>query len=491
MNSQSNTSSEAVLLFGPYAFHVRQRQVMRNGVALTLGGRALDILQVLVEQAGSVVSKQQIIEQVWPNSVVEEVNLRVHIAALRRALGGGRGGQRYIATISQRGYSFVAEVSRTEDANWSTSEVVAQHNLPATLTPLIGRNDEVASLARQLSTRRLMTLTGPAGVGKTRLAYRVAELLAGHYRDGVWLLDCASAEPAQVLEQLLALLQLDVAQRPALDVLGEALAQRQCLLIFDSAECLPHACRQWGETLLAQAPQLTILTTSRHPLYARGECCLRLAPLKLPSPAALHDSQQVMACSAVQLWVSRVQACQPGYRLREQDISAVADICRQLDGLPLAIELLAAQLDVFSLADLCVHMSNSQWLLSLGRRTAVARHQSLAAALDWSHAHLNDEERTLLRRLAIFARDFTWQAASAVVCCQSYGPDQLRNVLVLLEEKSLLTVVVGHKSVRYRLLNTVRIHALRRLQAGGDYPALQVCYERYTGYSQPSLAHIS
>lgn len=490
MNSLSNTSGEAVLLFGPYAFHVRQRQVMRNGVAVTLGGRALDILQVLVEQAGNVVSKQQIIEQIWPNSVVEEVNLRVHIAALRRALGGGRGGQRYIVTVAQRGYSFVAEVSQTEDASWSTGEVLAQHNLPARLTPLIGRHDEVVSLARDLSARRLMTLTGPAGVGKTRLACRVAELLAGHYRDGVWLVDCSSAAPEQVLEQLLALLQLDAADRPVLDVLSEALAQRQCLLIFDSAECLPHACRQWGETLLVQAPQLTILTTSRHPLYARGECCFRLAALELPSRAAMYDRQQVMACSAVQLWVSRVQACQSDYQLREQDINAIVEICRQLDGLPLAIELLAAQLDVFSLSDLHAQMSNAQWLLSLGRRTAVARHQSLAAALDWSHAHLSIEERTLLRRLAIFALDFTWKAASEVVCCEDYGPEQLRNVLVLLEEKSLLTVVADQKTVRYRLFNTVRIHALRRLQAGGDYPALQVCYERYMGYSKHSLVHI-
>ncbi|MCO8164382.1 helix-turn-helix transcriptional regulator [Pseudomonas sp. 21LCFQ010] len=488
MNSLNNTSGDAVLLFGPYALHVRQRQVMRSGVALTLGGRALDILQVLVEQAGQVLSKQQIIEQVWPDSVVEEVNLRVHIAALRRALGGGRDGQRYIATVAQRGYSFVAQVSQGEDAGWSTGEVVAQHNLPAMLTPLIGRNEQVASLARQLSARRLITLTGPAGVGKSRLACRVAELLVGHYRDGVWLLDCSSAAPEQLLEQLVALLQLEAAGRPALDVLGEALAVRQCLLIFDSAECLPHVCRQWGEGLLAQAPQLTILATSRQPLYARGEYCLPVPALEVPSRAAMHDRQQVLACSAVQLWVSRVQACQPDYRLREQDLSAVTEICRQLDGLPLAIELLASQLDVFALSGLRAQMSNGQWLLSLGRRTAVARHQSLGAALDWSHAHLSEQEQTLLRRLAIFALDFTWQAASAVVCCEDFGPDQLRNVLVLLEAKSLLTVRVDHQTVRYRLLNTVRVHALRRLQACGEYPALQVCYERYMGYPQYSLA---
>lgn len=469
MNSRVNTFAESVLLFGPYAFHVRQRQVLLNGRALPMGGRALDILQVLVERAGSVVSKEQVIEQVWPDSVVEAVNLRVHIAALRRALGDGRDGQRYITTVTHRGYCFVAQVTQAPLLAGLAGEVmVVRHNLPAPVTPLIGRDEAVAGLLQRFSTHRFVTLMGPAGVGKTRLACRVAEHLTAHYRDGVWLVDCSSGDPRQVLQTLLSLLQLEADGQPPLDVLSQALAGRQCLLLIDSAECLPQACRQWVERLLDAAPQLAVLATSRQPLYARGEWLQRLPGLALPSRAQVRDPQQGMACAAVQLWISRAQACQQDYVLREQDLPAVSEICRQLDGLPLAIELLAAQLEMFTVQGLQAQLSNSQWLLNLTRRTSVARHQSLAAALDWRHARLSEQECNLLRRLAIFALDFSLEAAAGVVCDHDYAIDRLRNDVRRLEDKSLLVAVCSDGEARYRLFNTVRLHGLARLHAQGQ-----------------------
>ncbi|GAB7532919.1 hypothetical protein PS3A_53350 [Pseudomonas sp. 3A(2025)] len=450
MNGQVNTFAEPVLLFGPYAFHVRQRQVLRNGRAVPMGGRALDILQVLVERAGTVVSKEQVIEQVWPASVVEAVNLRVHIAALRRALGGGRDGQRYIATVTHRGYSFIAEVTQAPLPAGSTTEgMIARHNLPASMTPLIGRDEAVAALVGQFSTRRFVTLVGPAGVGKTRLACHAAEQLAAQYRDGVWWVDCSSGEPLDALGESLS----------------QALAGRHCLLLLDSAECLPPACRQRIEQLLETAPQLAVLATSRQPLYACGEWLQRVPGLAQPTRAQVRDPQQGMTCAAVQLWISRAQACQQGYVLREQDLPAVSEICRQLDGLPLAIELLAAQLEMFSVPGLQAQLNNSQWLLNLTRRTAVARHRSLAAALEWSHARLNERECNLLRRLAIFTQDFSLEAAACVVCDCDYTLDRLRQDLQRLEDRSLLVAVVSDGEARYRLFNTVRLHGMTRFQA--------------------------
>ncbi|MBD8574539.1 helix-turn-helix transcriptional regulator [Pseudomonas syringae] len=478
MNGQDITFAEsalpeAVLLFGPYAFHVRQRQVLRHGQPVPMGGRALDILQVLVERAGTVVTKALIIEQVWPDSVVEAINLRVHIAALRRALRDGQDGERYIATVTHRGYSFTAPVVQVPGESTARGALAGvRHNLPACVTPLIGRDEAVSGLVRQFATRRFVTLTGPAGVGKTRLASRVAEALLPAYRDGVWQIDCSSGDPAQVLQALLTLLGLQACGQPPFGVVRQALAERQCLLVIDSAECLPQTCRQWIEQLLSGAPQLAVLVTSRQPLYAWGEWLQRVPGLAL----------QGRDCAAVQLWVSRAQACQPGYGLREQDLPAVIDICRQLDGLPLAIELLAAQLGVFAVAGLQRQLVNSQWLLSLTRRTAVARHQSLAAALDWRHVQLSKQECELLQHLAIFDAPFSLAAAARVVCDRGYDLDRLRSDLQRLEDRSLLVTVLDEGQARYRLYNTVRLHAQTQLRASGEYPAVLARYERYSDY---------
>ena len=349
MNSVSDLNNEAVLRFGPYAFHLRQRLILDGDRPLRMGGRALDILQVLVQRAGNVVSKDELIALVWPTSVVEEINLRVHIAALRRALGDGQDGQRYIVNIPQRGYSFIAAVQRVPASTLASIETVQkpQHNLPARLSPVIGRDSLVGSLVRQLPVRRLMTLTGPGGIGKTTVALRVAELLLQHYQDGVWLVDLAVIDdPAQVVDHLTRVLELDVG------ITLETWAQRHALLVLDNCEHLLERCRTLVEDLLMAAPRLSILVTSREPLQAQGETVQRLPPLAVPPASALHSVAEAMGYSAVQLFVSRARARQQGFVLREQDLKVVREICRRLDGLPLAIELAAAQIDALALVGL-------------------------------------------------------------------------------------------------------------------------------------------
>lgn len=455
MNSLRDLNSEAVLRFGSYAFYPSQRLILDGDRPLRMGGRALDILQVLVERAGTVVSKDLLIARVWPTSVVEEINLRVHIAALRRALGDGQNGQRYIVNVPQQGYSFIASVQRMHERT-PISIDRPQHNLPARLTPVTGRDSVVGSLSRQLPVRRFMTLVGPAGIGKSTVALRVAELLLQHYGDGVWRVDLALIDnPAQLDEHLLRALELNGGLA--------ALAHWHALLVLDNGEHVLERCRTLTEDLMASAPRLSILVTSREPLRARGETVLRLPPLSVP-PISVHGVTEAMSYSAVQLFVSRARARQQGFVLREQDIKAVREVCRRLDGLPLAIELAAAQIDALALVGLQAQLDNCFELLTLGRRTAVPRHQSLKAALDWSYERLNVREQTLLHRLAVFKMAFTLQAAVDVIQCAVLRPPVVAGLMQRLVDKSLLSMDTVHGQPRYRLLNTTRRYALEKLE---------------------------
>jgi predicted ATPase/DNA-binding winged helix-turn-helix (wHTH) protein len=476
MNSLRDINGESVLHFGPFVFHLNQRLVVEGDRPLRLGGRALDILQVLVEHAGSVVSKDELIAQVWPRSVVEEINLRVHIAALRRAFRDGQNGHSYIVNIPQRGYSFVAPVQQVAATASVAFENLhkPQHNLPARLTPVTGRDAVVGSLVRQLPVRRFMTLVGPCGIGKTTVAVRVAELLLEHYRDGVWRVDLALIDdPAQVVDHLTRTLELETGTD--LDALG----QWHALLVLDNCEHLLERCRTLVEAMLIAAPRLSILATSREPLLATGESILLLPPLLVPKASALGSVDEVMGYSAVQLFVSCARARQQGFALREQDLKAVRDICRRLDGLPLAIELAAAQIDALALVGLQAQLDNCFQLLTQGRRTAVPRHQTLKAALDWSYERLSPVEQLLLQRLAVFKSAFTLEAAMGVVSCATLLPAHLRHVMESLALKSLLSREQVNGLTRYRFLNTTRRYALEKLELSG---ALRTFERRYATY---------
>jgi predicted ATPase/DNA-binding winged helix-turn-helix (wHTH) protein len=474
MNSLKDLRGDTVLRFGPYAFHLNQRLVLHGDQPLRLGGRALDILQVLVEHAGSVVSKDELIAQVWPRSVVEEINLRVHIAALRRAFRDGQNGDGYIVTIPQRGYSFVASVQQTSQAVSIETPHPIRHNLPARLTQVTGRDAVVGSLVRQLPVRRFMTLVGPCGIGKSTVALRAAELLLQHYQDGVWLVDLAMIDdPAQVVDYLTRTLGLGTGTTL------EALEQWHALLILDNCEHLQDSCRTLIEALLCTAPRLSLLVTSREPLLAKGEMLLPLPPLAVPPASALRNVEEFMGYSAVQLFVSRARARQQGFDLREQDLKIVREICRRLDGLPLAIELAAAQIDALALVGLQAQLGNCFQLLTQGRRTAVPRHQTLKAALDWSYERLSPQEQTVLQRLSVFKAAFTLEAAKGVVSCATLQPARLTLVMENLVLKSLLSQEQAHGVSRYRFLNTTRRYALEKLEDSG---ALRTFEMRYAGY---------
>ncbi|MGA8138044.1 MAG: winged helix-turn-helix domain-containing protein [Pseudomonas gingeri] len=474
MNDLRDLNRDGPLRFGPYMFHPWQRLILDGDRPLRMGGRALDILQVLVERAGNVVGKDELIARVWPTSVVEEINLRVHIAALRRALGDGQEGQRYIVNVPQRGYVFIAPVQRMAQGTAVAIDTSPkpQHNLPARLTPVIGRDAMVGSLVRQLPVHRFMTLAGPAGIGKTSVALRVAELLLQHYRDGVWMIDLAAIDdPARIIEYLARTLELDCGV--------DALRSWHALLVFDNCEHLLEGCRAVVETLRVSAPRLSILVTSREPLRALAETVLHVPPLVVPPTSALHSVADVMGYSAVQLFVSRARARQPAFCLRERDLRTVREICRRLDGLPLAIELAAAQIDALALVGLQAQLGNCLQLLTQGRRTAVPRHQTLKSALDWSYQRLSPLEQTVLQGLAVFKMAFTLEAAVGAISCAVLRPTSLVDVVERLARKSLLSVEQRNGVTRYRLLNTTRAFALEKLERGGLLRAFEMRYARY------------
>jgi predicted ATPase len=259
----------------------------------------------------------------------------------------------------------------------------------------------------------------------------------------------------------------------------DALAPWHALLVLDNCEHLLDRCRTLVEELLVSAPRLSLLLTSREPLRARGETVLRLPPLTVPPASPLRSVAEAMGYSAVQLFVSRARARQQGFALREQDLKAVREICRRLDGLPLAIELAASQIDALALVGLQAQLDNCFQLLTQGRRTAVLRHQTLKATLDWSYERLSPLEQKVLQRLSVFKMAFTLDAAIGVIGCAQLAPERLTEGVESLVHKSLLSAEQGSGLRRLRFLNTTRAYASEKLECSGDLRTFERRYARY------------
>ncbi|AZF42340.1 Disease resistance protein [Pseudomonas sp. R1-43-08] len=471
-----NDLSDQAVHFGPYRIHPRERLVLEAGRPLRLGRRAVDILLILLEHAGNVVSKQELIARVWPKSVVEDGNLRVHMAALRKALGDGQAGQRYIVTVAQRGYSFVAPLS-IEPMTLPTDGAPPRpsHNLPLRRTRMLGRQALIDALVQQLPQQRFITLTGAGGIGKTTVALRVAELLIGHYRDGIHLLDLAPLSAASmILPNLAALLGVPPGEHAPLTGFARSLQARQMLLVIDNCEHLLDDIALISETLLRHAPHLHILTTSREALRAEGEYVQRLEPLTCPP--ATGNRAQALGYPAMQLLIERAMSHQDSFALSDAELPLAIDICQRLDGIPLAIELVAAQIERFGLAGLLVQMEDNFRLLTRGRRSALPRQQTLRATLDWSFALLTDCEKICLRRLAVFRGGFSLVSAAAVIAGEHIAPTEVLGSITQLVAKSLLNVDASEDEMVYRLLDITRTYALEKLSLAGE---LQATRERH------------
>jgi predicted ATPase/DNA-binding winged helix-turn-helix (wHTH) protein len=460
---------EETFAFGSFRLIPMQRLLLDGGTPLRLGSRAFDILVALVERAGETIPRDQLIARTWPDTVVEEGALRVHVAALRKALGDGRAGRRYVTNNPGRGYTFVAPVMRehTHAGNTSEDGAAAGNYLPARLTRIIGRDDIVAGLTAQLSRRRFLTIVGPGGIGKTTVAVAVAETVRASYKDGVWLVGLASlTDPDLIPSAVGAALGVHPSGANPLPGLAAWLRDKHALIVLDSCEHVIDAAAALAETVLKAAPNVSILTTSREPLRAEGETLHRLAALDVPTASVDLVADDALRYSAVQLFNERAAAAASEFTLADADVPAVLEICRRLDGIPLALELAAARVDVFGIRDLAAHLDERFHVLTSGRRTALPRHQTLGATLDWSYQLLSGEERAVLRRLSVFVGDFAFEAAVAVIADTGL-PDIIDHIANLVS-KSLVAADPRGEVTQYRLLDTTRLYALQKLKSSGE-----------------------
>lgn len=457
---------EEVFAFGSFRLIPAQRMLSEDGKPVRLGSRALDILAALVERPGETISKEELIARAWPDTVVEEAALRVHVAGLRKALGDDRAGKRYIANHPGRGYAFVVQVTR-ERAQSATGKAEAG-NLPPSLTRVIGRDNTVVTLAAQLGRRRFLTIVGPGGIGKTTLAIAVADAVRRSYEDGVWLVGFASLpDPDLIPSALGALLGIPPSGVNPLQGLAAWLRDKHALIVLDSCEHVIAAAAALAETILGVAPHVAILTTSREPLRAGGEMVHRLAALEFPAASVDLAADDALRYSAVQLFSERAAAAMDGFTLADADVPAALEICRRLDGIPLALELAAARVGVFGVRELAAHLDDRFQLLTSGRRTALPRHQTLGAALDWSYQLLPEEERAVLRRLSVFAGEFALEAAVAIAA--DPGSAEIVDHIANLVAKSLVAADTRGEVAQYRLLDTTRLYALEKLKSSGEF----------------------
>jgi predicted ATPase len=342
--------------------------------------------------------------------------------------------------------------------------------LPRPLTSFVGRERELAEMPRVLARVRVLTLTGPGGSGKTRLAQELAAGRVPSYPDGVWLVELAALSESSLLPDAVAS-ALDLqppAAGPPLRAIAAQIADRRLLLVLDNCEHMVQACSELVTGLLRACPRLVVLATSREPLHVPGETTWRVSSLALPDPAAPPDPAAVEQAASVQLFTERARDVQPGFRLRQGNVKAVAEICMRLDGMPLAIELAAARTALLTPPQIVDRLSDALAVLNSGSRVGLTRHQTLRATLAWSHQLLAAEERVLFRRLAVFAGSFPLEAVEAVCGRSPVSREDVLSILGRLVDKSLVIVESHDDVARYRLLETIRQYARERLDEAGE-----------------------
>lgn len=349
------------------------------------------------------------------------------------------------------------------------------NNLPVQVTSFIGRRREVAELKRHIASSRLVTLSGPGGSGKTRMALQVGAELLDQFPDGVWMVDLSSLSDKALVAQAAAT-ALKLREEPGrshAETLCAALADRQLLLVLDNCEHVITSCARLASSLLTECPQVKILATSREPLGIAGETAWLIPTLSAPDPRGHGPADAIARYEAVRLFADRARAVSPSFAVTEQNAAAVANVCSRLDGVPLALELAAARTRVLSVEQIAERLDDRLRLLTSGHRTTLPRHQTLRAAIDWSHDLLSDMERMLWRRLSVFAGSFSLGAVETICAGDEIDPLDVLDVLSQLVDKCLVVAEERQGQKRFRLLETMRQYAQERLQESGEEPALR------------------
>ncbi len=350
----------------------------------------------------------------------------------------------------------------------AAADPAGHHNLPQALSSFIGRQHEIGAVKALLSEHRLLTLVGPGGIGKTRLALQVAGSVATDFADGVWLVELAALSDARHVPQALAstLGVKEVAGKPVVQMLLEALKHKRLLIVLDNCEHVALACAEFAALLLAASTQVKLLATSREPLHVTGEVNFPVPMLSLPAATEAATAMRLNEFEAIRLFVDRAAAKAPGFVLSDANAGHVLHICQCLDGMALAIELAAARVRVLSVEQIAKRLKDRFSLLNHGDRSVLPRQQALRALIDWSHDLLDERERCVFRRLAVFAGGWTLEAAEEVASGGDIARADVVEQLTRLVEKSLVTMVEG--GGRYRLLETMRQYAAEQLEAAGE-----------------------
>jgi predicted ATPase/DNA-binding winged helix-turn-helix (wHTH) protein len=467
------SETPAIVEFGRFRILPHRRAFLVDGRPIRIGGRAFDVLMALIEARGALLSKDVLMSRVWPNRNVEENALQAQISALRDIFGADRD---LIRTVRGRGYLFTGDVRdplagpREQPIADSISADPALARPKTTLaepaSKLVGRDVDLREVARLSTAHRLLTLTGAGGIGKTRLARAGARHLLPQFADGVWIAELAPlSDPGLVPATVAKAVGLELpGGEISRERVANALARNQILLVLDNCEHVIDAAAGMVEELLRASLGARVIATSREPLRAEGEWLYVVPPLSVP-PA---DEIDVMRYGAVQLFAARMGATDSDFSPDGPLAATVAAICRRLDGIPLAIELAASRAALLGIEELAARLDDRFRLLTGGRRTALPRHQTLLATLDWSYDLLPESERIVLRRLAIFAGAFPLEAAIAIAASTELPASDVIDCVTNLVAKSLVTANFTGAASQYLLLETTRAYALERLTGSGE-----------------------
>src|SRR5579862_7397475 len=460
--------------FGPFELQPDKRRLLKDGATTALRPRAFDLLVALVDRAGHLVTKDELLDRVWPKMVVEEAALHVQVSALRKVLGADA-----ITTVSGRGYQFTLPVTTWDgEANRASKP---KHNLPYQLTSFIGRDQEIVQLKELVPAHRLVTLTGAGGAGKTRLAIEVASRLIDAFADGVWLVEFGALSDPRLVPQAVAQ-ALGVKEQPTravIETLSDYLASKKLLLVLDNAEHLLEGCVHFVALILRRSADVAMLVTSRERLAMAGELTYRVPSLTVPGPGDNFAPGALLAYEGVRLFVERARLLRPDFRVTSENAASLASICFRLDGMPLAIELAAPRLRSMSVEELNQRLDQRFALLTDGSRTALPRHRTLQSMIDWSYDLLREPEKLFLQRLSVFAGGWILAAAEEVCADEGIEHRDGLDLLTSLADKSLVVPEQNGAQTRYRLLETVRQYARDRLEDSGRSAAVRARHRDY------------
>ena len=450
---------EEFFAFARFRLYPRRRVLARGDEPVTIGGRAFDILLALVTRAGEIVSVNELMGHVWPNINVEEGNLRVQMVMLRKVLSQCEEAQRAIETIPLRGYCFVLPVlvHHPRSAEPNVQERFTSSQLPLLLNSTIGREDAIAIISAALDERRLVTVTGPGGIGKTTVAIATANRHASNFQGQIAFVDLSHTKDGVAAAQVIAEAVGVETHGDVFASLCERLHDRTILLVLDTCEHVIEPLAKLAEMLLARCPNVRLLATSREALRATGEWTHRLPSLTFPEEEEEIGEANIAEYSAITLFIDRIRSS-TRYEPERRDFLVLAQICRRLDGIPLALEFAAARVVDLGLREIAAHLDDWFTILTRSRRTALPRHRTLAATLDWSYSLLSEDERRMLRRLAALGGPFT--VGRAVAAGREAACELPHEALSGLFEKSLLTVDMRNDMPTYRLLDTIRVYAV-------------------------------